>query len=75
MPKEQLAKIADAFEKAADSPVTRKFEHDAGEEVLIRKGAALRSMIGNECKAFGAVAKSLQLEALDCYPDRLLFGF
>jgi len=61
MPKEQLAKIADAFEKAANSPVIRKFEHDAGEEVLIRKGAALRSMIDNEYKAFGAVAKSLNL--------------
>lgn len=62
MPAQRLAKIAAAFEKAANGPVIRKFEADAGEEVLIRKGADLRKMIRGEYKAFGEVAKSLNLK-------------
>ena len=58
---ENVAKIESAFEKAANSPASRKFLEDAGEEVLIRKGPALRESIDREYDALGKVAKSLNL--------------
>jgi tripartite-type tricarboxylate transporter receptor subunit TctC len=58
---ENIAKIENAFEKAANSPASRKFLEDAGEEVLIKKGPALRESISREYDALGKVAKSLNL--------------
>jgi tripartite-type tricarboxylate transporter receptor subunit TctC len=58
---ENVAKIESAFEKAANSPASRKFLEEAGEEVLIKKGPALRESINREYDALGKVAKSLNL--------------
>lgn len=58
---EIIAKLESGFEKAANSPASRKFLEDAGEEVLIRKGAALRESINREYEALGKVAKALNL--------------
>ena len=60
-PADRIAKLEAAFERAANAPASRKFLGDAGEEVAIRKGAALRDYIDREYKAMGAVAKSLKL--------------
>ena len=60
-PPETIAKIESAFEKAANSPASRKFLEDAGEEVLIKKGRALRESINREYEALGKVAKALNL--------------
>jgi tripartite-type tricarboxylate transporter receptor subunit TctC len=61
MPPERVAKIEAAFEKAANAPASRKFLEDAGEQVEIRKGKALRDYIDREYAAMGAVAKTLKL--------------
>jgi len=61
MPPERVAKIEAAFEKAANAPPSRKFLEDAGEQVEIRKGQALRDYIDREYAAMGAVAKTLKL--------------
>jgi tripartite-type tricarboxylate transporter receptor subunit TctC len=58
---ERIAKLESAFERAANSPSARKFLEDAGEQVAIKKGAALRKAIDAEYEAMGAVAKSLKL--------------
>jgi len=58
---ERIAKLEAAFEKAANAPASRKFLEDAGEQVEIRKGRALRDYIDREYAAMGAVAKSLKL--------------
>jgi tripartite-type tricarboxylate transporter receptor subunit TctC len=58
---ENVARIESAFERAANSPASRKFLEDAGEEVLIKKGPALRESINREYDALGKVAKSLNL--------------
>jgi tripartite-type tricarboxylate transporter receptor subunit TctC len=60
-PPERVARLEAAFERAANSPAARKFLEDAGEQVEIRKGAALRDYILREYEAMGAVAKSLKL--------------
>jgi len=60
-PPERVAKLEAAFEKAANSAASRKFLEDAGEQVLVRKGPALRDYINREYEAMGAVAKSLNL--------------
>ena len=60
-PPEVIAKLESGFEKAANSPASRKFLEDAGEEVLIRKGPALRESINREYEALGKVAKALNL--------------
>ncbi len=60
-PPDRIAKLENAFEKAANSPTARKFLEDAGEQVLIKKGAALRKAIDAEYEAMGVVAKSLKL--------------
>jgi tripartite-type tricarboxylate transporter receptor subunit TctC len=60
-PPERIAKLENAFEKAANSRTARKFLEDAGEQVAIKKGAALRKAIDTEYGAMGAVAKSLKL--------------
>jgi tripartite-type tricarboxylate transporter receptor subunit TctC len=61
MPPERVAKIEAAFETAANAPASRKFLEDAGEQVEIRKGQALRDYIDREYAAMGAVAKTLKL--------------
>jgi tripartite-type tricarboxylate transporter receptor subunit TctC len=58
---ERIAKLESAFERAATSPAARKFLEDAGEQVAIKKGAALRRAIDAEYEAMGVVAKSLKL--------------
>jgi tripartite-type tricarboxylate transporter receptor subunit TctC len=60
-PAARIAKLESAFEKAANSPTARKFLEDAGEQVAIKKGAALRKAIDDEYAAMGVVAKSLKL--------------
>jgi len=59
--RERIAKLESAFERAANAPASRKFLEDAGEQVEIRKGQALRDYIDREYAAMGAVAKSLKL--------------
>jgi tripartite-type tricarboxylate transporter receptor subunit TctC len=58
---ERIARLESAFERAATSPAARKFLEDAGEQVAIKKGAALRKAIDAEYEAMGSVAKSLKL--------------
>jgi tripartite-type tricarboxylate transporter receptor subunit TctC len=58
---ERIARLESAFERAANSAGARKFLEDAGEQVAIRKGAALRKAIDAEYEAMGSVAKSLKL--------------
>ncbi len=60
-PPERIAKLEAAFEKAANSPAAKKFLEDAGEQVAIKKGAALRSYIDAEYAAMGKLAKELNL--------------
>jgi len=59
---ERVAELADAFEKAANSPEVRKFVESAGEEILIKKGDELKNSIRNEYEALGKVARSLNLQ-------------
>ncbi len=58
---ERIAKLESVFERAANSPGARKFLEDAGEQVSIKKGAALRRAIDAEYEAMGVVARSLKL--------------
>ena len=60
-PPERVAQLEAAFEKAANSPAARRFLEDAGEQVEIKKGAALRRYIDTEYEAMGRMAKSLNL--------------
>ena len=60
-PPAKIAELEVAFEKAANEPATRKFLDDAGEQLLIRKGPALRKYIDNEYEALGKLAKALSL--------------
>ena len=43
------------------SPAAKKFLADAGEQVAIKKGAALRRYIDTEYEAMGKLAKALNL--------------
>lgn len=60
-PPDQVRYLENAFEAAANSPDTRKFVEDAGEQIVIIKGDALRQRIDREYEALGKVAKSLNL--------------
>jgi len=60
-PPEIVKKLEDVFAAAMDTPATRKFCEEAGEQIVIRKGAELRRMLEAEYSALGAVAKSLNL--------------
>ena len=60
-PPERIAKLENAFEKAANSATAKKFLEDAGEQVAIRKGAALKRYIDAEYEAMGKLAKALNL--------------
>jgi tripartite-type tricarboxylate transporter receptor subunit TctC len=60
-PPAKIAELEAGFEKAANAPATRKFLEDAGEQLLIRKGTALRQYIDKEYEALGKLAKALNL--------------
>src|SRR6266404_5203691 len=60
-PPAKVAELEAVFEKAANAPATRKFLDDAGEQLLIRKGPALRQYIDKEYDALGKLAKALNL--------------
>jgi tripartite-type tricarboxylate transporter receptor subunit TctC len=62
VPQDRVARIESAFEKAANSPASKKFLEDAGEQVVIKKGAALRDYIDKEYAAIGAAASALNLK-------------
>src|SRR5204863_9819184 len=44
-----------------NAPATRKFLDDAGGQLLIREGPALRQYIGKEYDALGKLAKAVNL--------------
>jgi tripartite-type tricarboxylate transporter receptor subunit TctC len=60
-PPDRIAKLESAFEKASNSAAAKKFLEDAGEQVTIKKGAALRQYIDAEFDAMGRMAKVLNL--------------
>ncbi|MDQ6917204.1 MAG: tripartite tricarboxylate transporter substrate binding protein [Pseudomonadota bacterium] len=60
-PPAKIVELEAAFEKGGNSAATRKFLDDAGEQLLIRKGAALRQYIDREYAALGALVKALNL--------------
>jgi tripartite-type tricarboxylate transporter receptor subunit TctC len=60
-PPDRIAKLEGAFERAANSPAAKKFLQDAGEQTVIKKGAALRSYIDKEYEAIGKAVKALNL--------------
>jgi len=60
-PPAKVAELEAMFEKAANAPPTRKFLDDAGEQLLIRKGPALRQYIDKEYEALGKLVKALNL--------------
>jgi len=60
-PRERVAQLEQAFEKAAQSPEARKFLEDAGEQVAITKGPELRAFIDTEYAAMGKLARDLKL--------------
>jgi tripartite-type tricarboxylate transporter receptor subunit TctC len=57
----RVAKLEAAFENAANSTAAKKFLSDAGEQVEIRKGAALRKYIDDEYAAMAKLTKALNL--------------
>jgi tripartite-type tricarboxylate transporter receptor subunit TctC len=60
-PPERIARLEAAFEKAATSAVSRKFLEDAGEQVVIKKGAALRRYIDTEYEAMAKLTRAMNL--------------
>jgi tripartite-type tricarboxylate transporter receptor subunit TctC len=60
-PPERIAALESAFEKAANAPAAKKFLEDAGEQTVIKKGAALKRYIDAEYEAMGKLAKALNL--------------
>jgi tripartite-type tricarboxylate transporter receptor subunit TctC len=66
VPKGTPAKVVDyletAFEAAANAPDTRRFVQEAGEEIVIIKGDALRQRIDREYAAFGKLAEGLNMK-------------
>jgi len=60
-PPERIARLEAAFEKAATSATSRKFLEDAGEQVVIKKGAALRRYIDTEYEAMAKLTKAMNL--------------
>lgn len=61
LPADRVAALEKAFETAAKTPNMRKFMEDAGEQLVIRKGADLRKMVSDEYNALGKVAESLNI--------------
>ena len=60
-PPDRVAKLAAAFEQAANSPTAKKFLTDAGEQTATRKGAQLKAYIDSEYEAMGKIAKELKV--------------
>jgi tripartite-type tricarboxylate transporter receptor subunit TctC len=60
-PADTVKRIEEAFEAAMRTPAAKKFCEEAGEDIVIRRGADLRRMLDAEYTALGAVAKSLNL--------------
>lgn len=60
-PPERIATLEAAFEKAANTPVAKKFLADNGEQTAIKKGAELRRYIETEYEAMATLAKALNL--------------
>ena len=60
-PPDRIAALESAFEKAANAPASRKFLEDAGEQTVIKKGAALKRYIEAEYEAMAKLAKALNL--------------
>ena len=58
---DRIAKLENAFEKAANSAAARKFLEDAGEQTSIKKGATLKRYIDDEYEAMGKLARALKL--------------
>jgi putative tricarboxylic transport membrane protein len=60
-PPAKVAELEALFERAANAPATKKFLDDAGEQLLIRKGPALRQYIDREYEALGKLAQAMKL--------------
>jgi len=60
-PAATLSQIEQAFESAMNTPATRRYCEEAGEQIMILKGDVFRSMLRAEYDALGAVARSLKL--------------
>lgn len=58
---ERVRALEQAFTAAAQAPATRRFVEDAGEQITIVTGAALREQIEQEFAALGKVAQGLDL--------------
>ncbi len=58
-PPARVAQLESAFEKAANSPATRKFLEASGEVLLLRRGPDLRQFIDREYAALAKVAQGL----------------
>ncbi|KXA72153.1 hypothetical protein CBR67_19935 [Bordetella hinzii] len=60
-PPERIRVLEQAFTTAAQAPATRRFVEEAGEQVTIVTGEALRKQIEQEYTALGKVAQGLSL--------------
>lgn len=58
-PPARIAQLEAAFEKAGNTPATKKFLEDSGEVLLVRRGPALRQFIDKEYAAFAKVTQTL----------------
>jgi tripartite-type tricarboxylate transporter receptor subunit TctC len=61
-PAELVLKLQKAFEQAAAAPATKKFVEDAGEQMVIVTGTALRERIQQEFTEMGKLVTSLGLQ-------------
>lgn len=61
-PPERVLKLQKAFEQAAAAPATKKFVEEAGEQIIIITGAALRDRIKREYEELGKLVVSLNLQ-------------
>lgn len=61
-PPARLAQLESAFERAANTPATKKFLDDSGEVLVLRRGPELRQFIDKEYAALAKVAKGLGME-------------
>lgn len=61
-PAELVSKLQKAFEQAAAAPATKKFVEDAGEQMVIVTGSALRERIQQEYSEMGKLVVSLGLQ-------------
>lgn len=62
-PPERVQALERAFTAAAQSPATRSFVEDAGEQIAILTGDAFRAQIEREYAALGKVAEGLKLSS------------